>query len=148
MNVKDDFDFTPYKEMVEGVLAEVGLDPGECYEEEGQYYALTKGSAWLYIGFSTNFYDNGYVERYIYFSGFLSKVPVVDREAFYRRLLEEAWTRIGVKFYVTNADEAWVEISRDIDGLDVDEVRANMDRVASTADYLDDVLKAEFNCPE
>ncbi|MCP4230173.1 MAG: YbjN domain-containing protein [bacterium] len=147
MNAQDDFDFTPYREIVAAAMSEVGLDPAECYDEEGQYYSLVKGSASLYIGFSTNFYDDGYVERYIYFSGYLSKVPVVDREAFYRRLLEEAWTRIGVKFYVTNNDEAWVEISRDIEGLDLGEVRANMERVANTTDYLDDVLKAEFNCP-
>jgi len=148
MNAKDDFDFTPYKEMVAGALSRVGLDPDECYDKEGQYYSLVKGSASLYIGFSTNFYDDGYVERYIYFSGYLSKAPVVDREAFYRRLLEEAWTQIGVKFYITDRDEAWVDISRDIGGLDLDEVRVNIDRVANTADYLDDILTAEFNCPK
>ncbi len=147
MNAKDDFDFTPYKDLVAEAMIEVGLDPSECYHNEDQYYAMNKGSATLYIGFSTNIYDDGYIERFIYFSAYLLKVPVVDREAFYRRLLEEAWTRIGVKFYITNHDEAWVEISRDIDGLDLDEIRANMNRVANTADYLDDVLKAEFNCP-
>ncbi|MCP4228537.1 MAG: YbjN domain-containing protein [bacterium] len=139
-----DFDLTPYRDMVKQMLSNVGLDPDECYEEEGDYWTATKGSAPIYIGFFHIHYDDDSVDWYMYIQGFLTKVPTVNREAFYRKLLEEAYTRVGVKFFITEHDEAWVEVSREIAGLDIEEAARNLDRVANTADELDDVLQAAF----
>ncbi len=139
-----DFDLTPYRNMVKEMLSNVGLNPDECYVEDGDYWTATKGSAPIYIGFFNISYEDGTVDWYIYISGFLAKVPTVNREAFYRKLLEEAYTRVGVKFYISEHDEAWVEVSREIVGLDIEEATRNLDRVANTADELDDVLQAAF----
>lgn len=140
----NDFDLTPYREMITEMLTGVGLDPDECYMADGDYWTATKGTAPIYIGFFHIRYDDGTVDWYMYVSGFLAAVPAENREAFYRMLLEEAATRVGVKFYIREQDEAWVEISRELVGLDVEEATRNMHRVANTADELDDILKSRF----
>lgn len=140
-----DFDLTPYREMVKQMLSDIGLNPDECYVADGDYWTATKGSAPVYIGFFHIDYDDGTAEWYMYISGFLATVPVENKEKFYRKLLEEAATRVGVKFYVNEQDEAWVEVSRELVGLDVEEASRNMHRVANTADELDGILGAEFS---
>ena len=138
-----EFDLTPYGEMVEQMLTDVGLDPDECYIADGDYWTATKGSAHIYIGFFHIHYDDGTVDWYMYTTGFLREIPAENREKFYLRLLQEAADRVGVKFYVKD-NEAWVEIARELEGLSITEASRNLNRVANTADELDDILRAEF----
>lgn len=139
-----ELDITPYRQMVEQMLSEVGLNPEECYEADGDYWTATKGSAPIYIGFYNIKYDDGATDWYMYISGFVGKVPNTNREQYYRRLLDEAYNRIGVKLYITEHDEAWVEVNREVEGMDIEEATRNMHRVANTADELDDILQAQF----
>ncbi|UCE26342.1 MAG: YbjN domain-containing protein [Candidatus Coatesbacteria bacterium] len=136
-------DLEKYKKIIAEVVRDIGLNPDECYNEQGNYWTLLKGSAEVNIYLYTIDRPGEPPEWYIEFSSPVMQIPSTYLLAFYRRLLEENAQRIALKFALRE-DTVWVEITRELEGLSFDECRRNLTRIGETADELDDILKEEF----
>lgn len=136
-------DLEKYKKMIADVVRDIGLNPDECYNEQGNYWTLFKGSAAIYISLYTIDRPDEPPEWYIEFSSSVMKIPSTYLLAFYRRLLEENAERIALKFALRE-DTVWMEITRELEGLSFDECHRNLTRIGEAADELDDILKEEF----
>ena len=71
------------------------------------------------------------------------KLPSSDLLPFYRRLLEENAHRVAIKFSIKE-DTVWLEVTRELNGVDTTECYRNLTRIGDTADELDDALRDEF----
>ncbi|CAN5792219.1 hypothetical protein BH09MYX1_BH09MYX1_27130 [soil metagenome] len=76
----------------------------------------------------------------------IMKVPIVNREGLYRRLLElSLLTTSDAAFAIDGKkDEIFVRALRRLSGLDYEEFEDLLDTMGRVADEWDDVLKKEF----
>lgn len=139
-------DVEPYKQIIRKVVRDLGVDPDGCYNAEGNYWSLCKGSADVYISLFT-IGDEKEKEWYVEFSSPVMKLPSENLLTFYRRLLEENAKYIAVRFSVRE-DTVWLDITRELAGLDENECRRSLTRIGETADNLDDELMKEFAEPD
>jgi len=58
--------------------------------------------------------------------------------------LEENAQRVNVKFSIKEEDTIWLEITRELNGVDKKECYRNITRIRDTADELDNTLRKEF----
>lgn len=137
------FDLDKYKTIIGDVIKEIGLNPDECYNLQGNYWTLYKGSATVYVSLFTIGLPDEPPEWYIEWSSPVMTIPSVNLLAFYRRLLEENANRVALKFCLRE-ETVWMEITRELEGLSYDECNRNLTRIGETADELDDILKEEF----
>lgn len=138
-----ELDFTPYREMVGKMLAEIGLTHEDCYISDGDYWELRKGSATVYISFFTIEHEDDETEWYMDISSPVIKIPSDNLLAFYRRLLEENGNRIALKFSLRE-ETVWCEVTRELQGITFEEAFRNLIRVGEVADEVDDIFHAEF----
>jgi hypothetical protein len=142
-NGEQKIDLEKYKTIIADAIKEIGLKPDECYNEQGNYWTLYKGSATVNINLFTIDRPDEPPEWYVEWSSPVMQIPSANLLAFYRRLLEENANRIALKFCLRE-DTVWVEITRELEGLSLDECYRNLTRIGETADELDDILKDEF----
>jgi len=136
----------PYFEVIKKVIADLGLKPDECYNSEGHYWSLCRGSAEVFISLFP-LGEGQEQEWYVEFSSPVMKVPSENLLAFYRRLLEENAKWVSTRFSV-RGDTAWLDVTREIAGMDHDECRRSLTRIGDVADELDDILRGEFGGEE
>ncbi len=136
----------PYCEIIKKVVTELGLNADECYNAEGRYWSLCKGSADVFISLFT-IGDGDQAEWYVEFSSPVMKLPSENLLAFYRRLLEENARWVGTRFSL-RGDTVWLDVTRELEGMDDNECRRSLTRIGDVADDLDDVLKKEFGGEE
>jgi Tir chaperone protein (CesT) family len=76
----------------------------------------------------------------------IMKVPKVNREALYRRLLEASYLMTSDAAFAIDAqaDEINVRALRRLSGLDYEEFEDLLDTVGKVADTWDDALREEF----
>ncbi len=76
----------------------------------------------------------------------IMKVPLVNREGLYRRLLELSLLTTSDAAFAIDAkkDEVFVRALRRLSGLDYEEFEDLLDTMGRVADEWDDVLKKEF----
>jgi len=136
--------FSPdeYQAIVKKVITDLGLNADECYNAEGRYWRLCRGSAELFISLFT-LGEGADAEWYIELSSPVMKLPSENLLAFYRRLLEENARWVGPRFSI-RGDTAWLDITRELAGIDYDECRRSLERIGYVADELDNALRAEF----
>jgi hypothetical protein len=127
-----------YEALIEKLIRKVGLEPGECYNEEHRCWQFQKGSADIFI-----FMVEIAGEYYLNIASPMMSAPREGREEFFERLLEENARRIAVKFSLRE-DVAWLEINREMAGLGFEEAMRSLIRVAEVADELDEVLVNEY----
>ena len=74
------------------------------------------------------------------------KLPITNREALYRRLLELSFLATADAAFAIDAqkEEVFVRALRRLSGLDYEEFEDLLDTVGKVADEWDDVLKTEF----
>ena len=132
----------PYYEIIHKVVSELGLDPDECYDAEGKYWSLCKGSADVFI---TLFVlgEGDDAEWYVEFSSPVMNIPSENLLPFYRRLLEENAKWVATRFSLRD-DTVWLDTTRELAGMDYDECYRSLTRIGEVADALDDDLKTEF----
>jgi hypothetical protein len=104
---------------------------------------MSRGSADVFISLFTIERPDEPPEWYVEWSSPVFKLPSENLLAFYRRLLEENAQRIAVKFSIKD-DTVWLEITRELNGVDTKECYRNLTRIGDTADELDDLLRGEF----
>lgn len=143
MSEKAQIDLDAYKKIIADVIKEIGLDPDECYNRQGNFWTLYKGSAMVYITLYTIDRPGEAPEWYIEWSSPVMQIPSANLLAFYRRLLEENAGRVALKFSLRE-DTVWMEISRELEGMSYNECYRNLTRIGEAADELDDLLKEEF----
>jgi len=118
-----------------GQRAEVVIAP----LDESGYTQVRKGSALVGVNALE---DHGV----LLFMAPVLKVPSVNREQLYRRLLEQSFLATSDAAFAIDAqkDTIFVRALRRLSGLDYEEFEDLLDTVGKVADAWDDELKKEF----
>jgi hypothetical protein len=132
----------PYIEIIKGVVNGLGLNADECYNKEGNYWSLRKGSAEIFVTLFVIGEGDGR-EWYVEFSSPVMKLPSTNLIPFYRRLLEENAKWVATRFSL-RGDTVWLDITREVAGIDAEECSRSLTRIGDVADGLDDMLMEEF----
>lgn len=131
-----------YRELIEDILADLGIDPEENLEEaserERYSWCLKRGSATVFIELFTE--EN---ESYFMVDCPILNVPTENLEGLYRRLLELN-DRLVEATLVLRRDEVHIVGIRPLKGMDSQEAAGMLDRVSAWADSLDNPLSEEF----
>lgn len=135
-----------YRELVEGLLSDLGINPEENLEEaqETQRYSwcVKRGSANVFLELFT---ENN--EGFFMVDCPMLRLPAEEqRQAFYRRLLELNDQLVEAAL-VARGDEIHLVGIRPLRGLDREEASGMLDRISAWADNLDNVLSDEFGAP-
>ncbi|MCP4228538.1 MAG: YbjN domain-containing protein [bacterium] len=141
--MSEEFNLDHYHGVIRETLKELDLDPEECYNSADNYYSMSRGSADVFISLFTIERPDEPPEWYIEWSSPVMKLPSSDLLPFYRRLLEENAHRVAIKFSIKE-EAVWLEITRELSGVDTTECYRNLTRIGDTADELDDALREEF----
>ncbi|MBN8702803.1 MAG: YbjN domain-containing protein [Bacteroidetes bacterium] len=138
-------ELTPYYQLVEQAIYELGLNPADCRGEQQGSWNLRKGSATVYVNILPLAEQDGTVGCY-----FACSSPVVDlyaiqpSERLFKELLQiNALLHGGIAFSILN-DFVYLGYIREVRGLDLEEVLATFDRIGNYTDYYDDVLKKQY----
>jgi hypothetical protein len=133
--------FPDARGMVNAYLARFSERAGSKLEplDSGGYTVVRKGSASIGINALP---DHGV----LLLVASVMPVPQVQREAFYRRLLELSFLTTSDAAFAIDADrdEVVVRALRRLSGLDYEEFEDLLETVGKVADSWDDVLRAEF----
>jgi hypothetical protein len=133
--------FPDARGMVNAYLARFSERAGSKLEplDSGGYTVVRKGSASIGINALP---DHGV----LLLVAPVMPVPQVQREAFYRRLLELSFLTTSDAAFAIDADrdEVVVRALRRLSGLDYEEFEDLLETVGKVADSWDDVLRAEF----
>ncbi len=128
-------------EMVEAVLTDMGVDPAPARiaSETGPAWALTRGSAEVFVFLSAA----GEGDNYIQVIAPVMRPPAVSDGLFSRLLELNASDLTGAAFGLRNGDVV-LTTDRSTSGLDRIEVEEMIRRIGEYADHFDDTLTAEF----
>ena len=127
-------------------ITSVGVDPNGCFNAQNKAYYLTRGSASIEIFISSHPQQDGSARNFLRLFSQVAAVPADHRELFYRRLLELSDQSLGVKLTIQpGTDKVYATFERDITGIDASETATCIADLGSWADYLDDVIRKEFN---
>lgn len=134
-----------YREVIEEILAELGIDPSKSLEEatESEHYSwcVKRGSANVFIELFTQ--NN---ESYFMVDCPILTLPAQNLEGFFRRLLEVN-DRLVEASLVLRGQEVHIVGIRPLKGLDSVEASTMLDSVSAWADHLDNALSEEFGAP-
>jgi hypothetical protein len=110
--------------------------------DDSSYTHVRKGSAIVGVNALE---DHGV----LLFTAPIMKVPAANREALYRRLLEQSFLATSDAAFAIDAqkDAIFVRALRRLSGLDYEEFEDLLDTVGKVADAWDDELKKEFGTP-
>lgn len=133
-------DLTPYYEMVEACIREIGIEPSTVRNEKQGQWSLQKGSAPVWVDV---FYDDNNKCAYIQMMSPIVEVPSNNTIAFYEEILKKGHDLFGVGF--TQFDK-WVYIKsiRECKNLQQSEAMAMLNRVGVYADEFDDYFKNKY----
>jgi hypothetical protein len=134
-------DLSYFYNMIEEIIAGLGVDPALCRGQNAGQYSLKRGSATVWI-------DIWFIESQgrSYFQAMspVMRLPLAENQkAFFQELLEINDKLYGVAFTVFNG-WAWLKHIRETDGLDKSEAEAMFHRVGVYADDYDDYLKGKY----
>jgi hypothetical protein len=134
--------FNAIANMVEAVLHGRGLNPetSRIHSEEGPAWGLQQGSAEVYIFLSPGEKGENFIQV-------VSPVMVPNDATFHAlsvRLLELNANELTGAAFGLREDEVVITSDRSTTGLDRVELEEMIRRVASYADYYDDILTVEY----
>ncbi len=132
---------SPYYEIIEACIRNLGIDPITCRTEKGGQWDLKKGSAsvWLDVFPSSQNADYGYFQALAP----ICKIPEVNVAAFYREALETNHNLYGVGFTIYN-DKLYIKVIREVEGLNFSEAMAMINRIGTYADDYDDYFQKKY----
>lgn len=133
-------DLTPYYQMVENCIKQLGVDPEACRDKNPGQWNLKKGSANVWIDVFKREKD---VFGYFQCMGPIVDIPQTNKEAFYQELLEINHSLYGVAM-TKFKERIYIKTIRELDGLNEDEIMAMIKRVGGYADDYDDYLKNKY----
>lgn len=132
-------------QMITDLIKEYGIKEEDCKDQSGK-------DVWYFVQGSANFqielflHDKGNEKvQAIEIAAIIMKLPEEEakKNALYQRILEMNSTSCGVWFGVRN-NLLMLLSNREVEGLDMVELRHSFDDIRLYADYFDDVFKQEF----
>jgi Putative bacterial sensory transduction regulator len=134
--------FKSCSQMVEAVLSARGLNPetSRIHSEDGPAWGLQQGSAEVYVFLSAGEQGENFIQV-------ISPVmvPAADTlNELLRRLLELNANELTGAAFGLREDEVVLTSDRSTTGLDKVELEEMIRRIASYADYYDDILTVEY----
>jgi hypothetical protein len=134
--------FKSCAQMVEAVLSSRGLNPetSRIHSEDGPAWGLQQGSAEVYVFLSAGEQGENFIQV-------VSPVMVPAADTLHdllRRLLELNANELTGAAFGLREDEVVLTSDRSTTGLDKVELEEMIRRVASYADYYDDILTVEY----
>ncbi|MBL7841035.1 MAG: YbjN domain-containing protein [Cyclobacteriaceae bacterium] len=134
-----------YYNMFEQVLAEYKVDPATARGQAPGQWNLKLGSASVWVDIFQSKDANGNLQQYGYLQVLapVCDVPINNQHLFTKELLEINHQLYGVAFTIFR-DKAYIKSIRELQGLDISEVKSTLDRVGIYANDWDDKLKAKY----
>jgi hypothetical protein len=134
-----------YFSMVEQVLAEYKIDVTSARGDQPGQWNLRLGSANVWVDVFQAKDAQGNLTQYGYLQCMapICDVPVENQSLFTKELLEINHSLYGVSFTIFK-DKAYIKAIRELQGLDISEVKSTFDRVGIYADEYDDKLKTKY----
>jgi hypothetical protein len=134
-----------YYTMFEQVLAEYKVDPTTARGQAPGQWNLKLGSASVWVDIFQSKDAQGNLAQYGYLQMLapVCDVPVNNQHIFTKDLLEINHSLYGVGFTIFK-DKAYIKSIRELQGLDISEVKSTLDRVGIYANDWDDKLKAKY----
>jgi hypothetical protein len=134
-----------YYDMVERVIAELGVDPKLCRGQQIGQWNMKLGSASVWIDVfqskdaQGNYIDGGYIQL----MAPVMNIPAERQAELYRELLELNHKLYGVAFTVFE-NGVYIKSIRELENLEQSEVKNTFNRVGIYADDYDDLLKTKY----
>lgn len=134
-----------YYTMFEQVLTEYKIDPATARGQAAGQWNLKLGSAsvWVDIFQSKDAQGNPAQYGYLQVLAPVCEVPINNQHLFTKELLEINHSLYGVGFTIFK-DNAYIKSIRELQGLDISEIKSTLDRVGIYANDWDDKLKAKY----
>lgn len=134
-----------YYNMFEQVLAEYKVDPTTARGQAPGQWNLKLGSASVWVDVFQSKDAQGNLAQYGYLQILapVCDVPVNNQHLFTKELLEINHSLYGVAFTIFK-DKAYIKSIRELQGLDISEIRSTLDRVGIYANDWDDKLKTKY----
>jgi hypothetical protein len=134
-----------YYTMFEQVLAEYKVDPTTARGQAPGQWNLKLGSASVWVDIFQSKDAQGNLAQYGYLQMLapVCDVPVNNQHIFTKDLLEINHSLYGVGFTIFK-DKAYIKSIRELQGLDISEIKSTLDRVGIYANDWDDKLKAKY----
>lgn len=134
-----------YYNMFEQVLAEYKVDPATARGQAPGQWNLKLGSASVWVDIFQSKDANGNLQQYGYLQVLapVCDVPINNQHLFTKELLEINHQLYGVAFTIFR-DKAYIKSIRELQSLDISEVKSTLDRVGIYANDWDDKLKAKY----
>jgi hypothetical protein len=134
-----------YYDMFEQVLTEYKVDPTTARGQAPGQWNLKLGSASVWVDVFQSKDAQGNLQQYGYLQMLapVCDVPVTNQQLFTKDLLEINHSLYGVGFTIFK-DKAYIKSIRELQGLDISEIRSTLDRVGIYANDWDDKLKAKY----
>ena len=134
-----------YYDMFEQVLTEYKVDPTTARGQAPGQWNLKLGSASVWVDVFQSKDAQGNLQQYGYLQMLapVCDVPVNNQHLFTKDLLEINHSLYGVGFTIFK-DKAYIKSIRELQGLDISEIRSTLDRVGIYANDWDDKLKAKY----
>ncbi|MCS7028582.1 MAG: YbjN domain-containing protein [Bacteroidia bacterium] len=129
-----------YYDVVEQAIAALGIDPKLCRDQEQGKWNLKKGSAPIWIDLTYSEKDK---RAYFQVMAPITKVPTTNREKFFEELLEINYILYGVSFTKYD-DRIYIKVIREVEGLDVSEALAAIERIGYYGDFYDDYFQNKY----
>jgi hypothetical protein len=134
-----------YYNMFEQVLVEYKVDPATSRGQAPGQWNLKLGSASVWVDIFQSKDAQGNLAQYGYLQMLapVCDVPVNNQHLFTKDLLEINHSLYGVGFTIFK-DKAYIKSIRELQGLDISEIKSTLDRVGIYANDWDDKLKAKY----
>lgn len=134
-----------YYTMFEQVLVEYKIDPTTARGQAPGQWNLKLGSASVWVDIFQSKDAQGNLTQYGYLQVLapVCDVPVNNQNLFTKELLEINHSLYGVGFTIFK-DKAYIKSIRELQGLDISEIKSTLDRVGIYANDWDDKLKTKY----
>lgn len=134
-----------YYNMFEQVLGEYKIDPATARGQASGQWNLKLGSASVWVDIFQSKDAQGNLAQYGYLQILapVCDVPVNNQHLFTKELLEINHSLYGVAFTIFK-DKAYIKSIRELQGLDISEIKSTLDRVGIYANDWDDKLKTKY----
>jgi hypothetical protein len=134
-------DLRPYYAMLEECIVSLGVDPSITRTNEEGHWALTKGSATVWVFLQRLPQNNN--EPYFWVISPVATIPQFNKEKFYEELLETNHSLYGAAF---SKFDRWIYVKtiREVEGITKEDMMKMLHSVGTYADMYDDVLFSKY----
>jgi hypothetical protein len=133
-------DLKYYYELVEKVIADLGVDVSSTRGDQEGQWNLQKGNVPVWVDV---FYDDNNKSSYIQVMAPITEIPLTNKDTFYEEVLDLSHDLFGVGF-TKYENHIYLKSIREIEGLDESEFRATMNRIGTYSEEYEAHFKKYF----